>query len=726
MSGGEARQAGDERALFTPPPLDAADPLFPGLPSNAAAVEAEAQNPREQIATRRPADALRWVRGRAGQRMPASIGAHIRAAATADWERGADFLLAPVCLCAGALIYFSLEQEPALYELLSVMGALVAACFLARERIVLRYLLIGLTLVALGMGAAKFETWRTGTKMLGGEISTLLTGRVARIEHQASGRVRLTIDVTETARPALKYSPERVRVTARGIPETIRTGEGVSGVVRLRPPSGPVRPGSYDFSFNSYFDGIGANGFFLTGPQPVQLGEPASWGVLASVWLERVRAALAARVRSSVGGTPGEIAAALIAGVTAGIPEQANEAMRISGIYHVISISGLHLALVAGAVMVSMRAAFALFPVFASRRPVKKYAAGIALVVVFFYLLLSGAAVATQRSFIMLAVMLSAMFFDRAALTMRNLAIAAVIVIVISPHEVAGPSFQMSFAATAALIAAYAAWSERRTRTPRAVMRDRPRIVRAARFVALYGGGIAVTSIVAGAATAFFGAWHFNRIAPLGLIANLASMPVVSLLVMPWAVAAVALMPFGLDWLPLAVMGKGITLMLAIAGWVANRSPLDEVGITPLSAVVFFSLALAILTISTTFLRAAAIPFLAAGILILAGRQTPHLLVAEDARLIAMPVAGSGIAVNRARPNGFTIENWARALMANDVVKPRAETTLFAAATPAFDALAANGFSCDAGLCIARHESGAVIAHAATPKRRCRPAASAR
>ena len=294
---------------------------------------------------------------------------------------------------------------------------------------------------------------------------------------------------------------------------------------------------------------------------------------------------------------------------------------------------------------------------------------------------------------------------------MRNLAIAAMIVIAIAPHEVAGPSFQMSFAATAALIAAYAAWSEWRSRRLNTTMgKERSLTARAARFVLLYGGGIAMTSLVAGAATALFGAWHFNRIAPLGLVANLAAMPVVSLLVMPWALAGVALMPLGLDWLPLTVMEKGITIMLAIADWVAARSPLDEVGIVPVATVLLFSVALLLLTVSGSLLRACAIPLLVAGAVIAAIRQPPDLVIAEDAQLVAMPMEDGRLAVNRARPNPFTMENWARALLAAEIVKPRSTAIVPAAAT----SLPAGDFSCSEDLCPAPHAKGAIVAHAAS------------
>src|SRR6185295_8176496 len=139
----------------------------------------------------------------------------------------------------------------------------------------------------------------------------------------------------------------------------------------------------------------------------------------------------------------------------------------------------------------------------------KKYAAGAALVALSVYLFISGMAVAAERSFIMIGVMLVAALFDRAALTMRNLAISAIAIIAVSPHEVAGPSFQMSFAATAALIGAYAFWAERRRDRPAPVHTDAGRLLRAVRHVGFYATGLATTSLIAGAATAVFGVYHF-------------------------------------------------------------------------------------------------------------------------------------------------------------------------------------------------------------------------
>lgn len=640
----------------------------------------------------------------------ARAGAALRGAFDDELDHGNAFLFAPVFLAAGALWYFAAADEPDLAALL--VGAIVAAvlAILARQRPALRAAFLALLLTICGVLAASVETWRAGTTMLGAEITTVLTARVARIEHQASGRARLTLDLLATERPELRHAPERVRVTARTIPPGLRPGDAVRGVVRLMPASGPVRPQSYDFSFRSYFDGIGAVDFFLSGPEPATGDWPApSPAMRAGAWIEGLRQRMADRIEKTIGGAEGAIAAALVTGIRAGIPEEINEALRIAGLYHVISISGLHMALVAGTLMVALRGGFALAPSFSMRRPVKKYAAFAALLATAFYLLLSGGDVAAQRSFLMLAVMLLAVMCDRAALTMRNLAISAVLILLVTPHEVAGPSFQMSFAATAALVAAYAAWSARRERRLTAPAPRRSRVAASLRTAARYAAGLSATSVVAGLATALFTAWHFQQVAPMGLFANLAAMPIVSVVVMPMAVLASALMPLGLDGPPLIVMGQGIAAMNAIAIWLAERSAFDATGAIPLGAVLLLAAALAVLTMAGSALRWAAAPLLLAGAGILAlSSAVPDGLVSEDGGLVAMRLSDGRVAVNRPRPRGFTIENWQRALAARAIARPQTaqDSDILAPA-------AESAFSCRDGLCLARHASGAVIAHAA-------------
>jgi competence protein ComEC len=639
-------------------------------------------------------------------------------AAGTEFDRGLAFLLVPVFLATGAMFYFSFPNEPGWIQPLATTLALAVLTFTTRSQPTVHLACGAALLVALGVVAAKAETWRVGGQMLGSEISTRLTGRVVSIDDMDSGRVRLTIDVLSTARPKLRYQPARVRLSARAIERGTRPGSVVSGFARLLPPTGPVRPDSYDFSFDSYFAGIGASGFFLTNPK-LQPGVSAPLSSRFWAAVEDARNGIADHIRTSIGGPEGEIAAALIVGVRAGIPDEINEAMRKTGIYHIISISGLHMALVAGTVMALLRGAFAVFPGFSSRRPVKKYAAAAALFAIGAYLLISGIVVAAERSFIMLAVMLTAVLFDRAALTMRNLAISAIAVILMSPHEVVGPSFQMSFAATAALVGAYAGWADRKNNRPRAgPPPQRSLLVHLTRRFLAGMGGVAMTSIIAGGATTLFAMWHFQRVAPLSLFANLAAMPIVSLVVMPFAVFGAALMPFGADFPFLYVMGEGLGAMVAISGWLAVHSPIDAVGLVSGRSVLFVTIALVIATMATTWLRVFALPFALAGLVTIHQVRTPDVLVSEDARLVALPIGGGELAVSRARPNQFIVDNWRRALDAETVVLP--ESPKGGDARFIADHMLAlppeTPFLCSPELCLARHPSGTFVATAKTAR----------
>ena len=320
---------------------------------------------------------------------------------------------------------------------------------------------------------------RAGTKMMGGEISTRLTGRVTVIEHQANGRIRLTIDVIGTERPKLKYVPQRVRVSARTIPDGLKAGDVVTGVARLGPPSGPTRPGGYDFSFNSYFDGIGANGFFLNGPELRRQPRRCRRRRNSSPLVENLRTDLANHIRarnrrrpkarspqhSSPASGPAFPKTSTKRCGAPGLPTSCRSPACTWRWSPRRSCSCCAWALPSSPISRpaarsrNTRQAPRLWrsPSISSSQ---------------------ASAVAAERSFIMIGVMLTAMLFDRAALTMRNLAISAIVIIAVSPHEVAGPSFQMSFAATAALIGAYAGVvgapsrpGRRRRRRTRAVAR---------------------------------------------------------------------------------------------------------------------------------------------------------------------------------------------------------------------------------------------------------------
>lgn len=691
MSQGEGRPVveADERALLRELPLAPNSPPLPLAP---------------RPAPPKPTTRLGIDPGRAAS-LPRAITSAMLSALRDEEARGSVFLFLPVVLGVGAIIYFALPVEPPLSGIVLGMVVLGPLAWVARHRTQARLLLVSVFLVVAGMLAGKVETLRLATPMLGAGVTTHVTGRVRSISRDERGHVRMTIDVLSTSRPRLRYGPDRIRAWARKVPDDMTVGSGMSGLVRLLPQSGPLRPNGYDFAFQGYFDGIGARAFLLGEPKVVAISSPSNPLERLGLAAARLRSSLTARIRADIGGQTGAVAAALITGEKAGIADDVNEALRVSGLAHLLSISGLHMALVAGTIMLVLRAMMALFPGYAARHAVKKQAAVAALVMAAVYLVLSGAGIATQRSFIMLLVMLLAVLADRSAITMRNLAIAALIIIVVAPHEIVGPSFQMSFAATAALIAAYAWWSGRR----RGQADDaKGRGVgfglfgRAVRLVA----GIAATSLIAGIATGIFAAFHFNRLAPLGFVANVLAVPVFSIAVMPLGILGVVAMPFDLDGLPLRLMGHGIGVVIGIARWVAGLSPNGGTGLMPESALLLLALALVAASMLATRLRLAAVPLAAVGLFAFYRERPPDIAVSEDARLAVVRTGDGSLAVSRSRPNAFTLNDWKRAYRATHIVK--------VAKVPS-NAARHEGFVCQGHVCTAGSAGGYVVAYASAP-----------
>ncbi len=623
-------------------------------------------------------------------------------------SRGTPFLFAPVFLGTGAIFYFAASNEPSLL-LLAAMALVLLTVW--QYRLVAghkAWLAAALCMVACGAMFAKIETISATTTMLGGEISTQADLRIRKLEI-AEKAVRITADVLATSKPVLKYAPSRIKVTLRNAPAGLKAGDIISARFGLQPPSGPVRPGGYDFAFHSWFAGVGATGYSMG--KITKLPEnPAGWRDQIAFGLENTRMAIAAKVMAVIPGTDGAMAAALIAGVSGGIDEDTNEAMRLTGLAHIISISGLHMALVAGVFMVAIRLGFALFPAFASRLPVKKYGAAVALFASFLYLLLSGAGVATMRSFIMLAVMLIAVLFDRQALTLRNLAISAILILIVTPHEVMGPSFQMSFAATAALISAYSWISERQQeQTSYQTHSKWPRVKQ---FLV----GATLTPIVAGLATALFSAWHFHRLSPMGLPANLAAMPAVSLIVMPFAVLSALAMPFGLEYWPLKIMGEGVHLMLDIARYFAKLSPAGLSGAISVYAYFITTFGLLLLCLLQTRLRLIGLAMLPIVLILLANPPSPDLLISENAKLVAYVAKDGRLFVNRTRPNGFTTQTWQRANRSTSIVKPGNDATAKTTEDLYRHAAANKGqFICNTNMCVLQTETGNRVAYVEQP-----------
>ena len=282
----------------------------------------------------------------------------------------------------------------------------------------------------------------------------------------------------------------------------------------------------------------------------------------------------------------------------------------------------------------------------------KKIAAVVAMGGATAYCIFSGADVATERSLIMTLVMLGAILVDRAALSMRNLALAAMIVLLREPEALLGPSFQMSFGAVAALIAFAERWEGRSRAAPPPAL---PWPLGPIWTAAL---GILVTTMLATAATAPFGAYHFQTFNPFGLLGNAMALPFVSLFVMPAAVFGVLAYPFGLDWPAWALMGLASDAVLKVAHWVAtiDHSTVTVAAFGP-AVLTCFALALLWLTLWTTGWRwLAALP-LVFGVAIAGKPERPEILIERDGSGLAVRGPDGRLAI-AGKPSRFVLQQW--------------------------------------------------------------------
>lgn len=570
-----------------------------------------------------------------------------------------------ISYAVGIACYFELPEEPRLWALLPVtcgVGAWVLRAHL--KGTVARGAPFLLMLLA-GMSVATLRTAWVEAPLLARAMSGSLSGKVLGVEASGSrGRLRLLVQPHSFQNrrtgvlPAEKL-PHLVRLTSPA-GENIHIGDRISGSVRLFPPSGAVRPGGYDFSFRAFYDGLGATGFSY-GRLKVEPAQTLTFLLSARKWLSDTRQRLTERIRRYAGaGDKGELAAALLVGERNGISDEAEEALRQSGLAHILAISGLHMALVAGGTYAAMLALLAAFPFLALRVPIHRVAALGALVVALGYLVLSGASVATVRAFIMIALVFLGLLVGRRGLTMHSAAIAGLVILTIAPESLLEPGFQMSFAAVISLIAVYekarewfAGQSERVPFEELGLGR------RLARKISIWVISLVVTALVAGTATGIIGLYHFGRLAPLGVVGNLLAMPLVSLVVMPAGVLGMVAMPFGLDAGPLAVMGLGLSGVLKAARFTAALGPdLSGVGtLSPHAALSFLTAFLTLLLLGGKRRLVLVPAFGLLGSVLVALYVPPDVYISDRGVTLAARDPDGGLRV-AARRSGFAAENW--------------------------------------------------------------------
>lgn len=582
-----------------------------------------------------------------------ALGRRVAAAIRREAEERRLFPWLAVAYGLGILAAFAADGPLSRWPPL-VAGAMAATgAAAARGRPVLFCALVALTAVALGFACAVVRVEGVAAPILARMTIAKFEGVVENVEERASGgRIVLRVTALDKVEPASR--PTRIRVGARSL-DGIRPGDAVAGTARLLPPPEAARPGGYDFARDVYFRGIGAVGSVSGRLRRIDPGH-LDLGLRATAAIDMARNVLTRRIADSIGGQAGAVAAALITGKRALIDEPTNDALRAAGIYHIVSISGLHMVLAAGAFFWITRALLALSPGLALSWPIKKIAALAGMAGAIAYNVFSGSDVATERSLFMILVMQGAILVDRPALSLRNLAISALLVLTREPETLLGPSLQMSYAAVAGLIA-MAEWQRRRRRAGE----PGDPIRRAAIWVGAALFGTVATTLVASIATGPFSTFHFQNLQPYGIIGNAATLPLVSFVVMPCAVAGVAAFPFGLDRPIWIVMGWGVAAVLRLAEWVAALDgSVMVVRAFGTGALALLAVAIVIATLPVSSLRLAALVPGVLGLWLAGTAPRPEVYVARDGSGAAIR-GRDGRLVGVGRAAAFTLEQWLKA-----------------------------------------------------------------
>lgn len=601
------------------------------------------------------------------RRMPANL----RAVVAEEVEHRRPFLFAPVILGGGSAVWFATPGEPATLMLASLLAiaSILFVWFRHRHR-VLECLALAMLLGVTGALLARVETGHRPTAMLTRPVTAWITARVMAREPAGQGNWRYRLALVSSGLLLTDGPPGVINVTGRSPPAAI--GEVVRGRARLQPPSGPAAPGLFDPSFAAHFTGVGGTGYFLGRPQAYfgPLAESANgWSDRALLALARLRAYIGDHIRQTVGGDEGALAAALVTNEQRSISPAAVEALRQSGLAHIVAISGMNMVLAAGVFFVGLSLLLSFSVRLSQSLSTRKIAAAGAVAGTAAYYLLSGFALSAERAFIMMIVSLLAVLAGRPAISLRSIAISALAILVISPSAALSASFQLSFSGTLGLVVAYEGWARRRSRQASAPRQG------VFRFVSRLGSllaGIAVTALVGGLSTALFSVAHFQRFPLPGFLANMLAAPLIDLLIMPMALAAVLAMPFGLDWPFLGLMGLGLRAVLGIASLVADLGGEVTIRQLPLSSLLLAGTGFLLLLLLRTRLRMSGLLLMIAALVVLrltAMPSQPDLLIHEDGETGALVLDGH-LAIARQSSSAYVTDQWQRMLGNPDLVPP--------------------------------------------------------
>ena len=569
------------------------------------------------------------------------------------WQKDKDrrILWLPVLFGLGIALYFYCPQEPSKWATLGVIETLIISAVLFRHYPqILRLLGLVACLVA-GFTCVQVKSIWLAQDMPDLPSETFyFKGKVAKIDTNYQGRLRLILkDIADFDDNIYKGM---YRVTQRSKTAVPAIGDCVEMVGTISKLPTEVVVGGYQFDRKGYFEGLKGTGYAESRWFRVECETPEKFSLQKEIFA--VRQAIVKRINRVLPKSEAAIAAAIIAGEKGAVDEDLYTRYRNSGLAHFLSISGLHMTMIVGLMFFIVRLFCALIPAIALRYDSKKIAAVFAFGVSLAYLLISGMAVPALRAFVMTTIVLMAVITDRRAISMYSVALAALLILFISPEVLISASFQMSFAAVVGLIVFY----EKTAARVQKWFKD-SRLRMGLKYILIYVFGVIISDFIASIMTLPFSIYHFNMIALYTTLGNLLAGPVIGFVIMPMVLLSLLLMPFGLESLTLKGAGAGIELLNQITDYVSS---LPNAGFKVVSMPHW---GLMLITVGGLWLclwksgwRRFGIIGIIAGMATLCMTKVPDVLVAPEAKAIAFKNKSGELEIVSGHTGRFAKEIW--------------------------------------------------------------------
>lgn len=574
-------------------------------------------------------------------------------------EQNRWFLWLPVLFALGIGVYFLLPTEISIWWTLTIIELMVfVAIYFRYQNTLLAWLMISAIMV-LGFANIQLKSvYLNHQKEIKNEERQYVAGRIEKIDYNYRGSQRLLIS------NATNFDRNRnfgtVRISLRTKDSGFRVGQCVEMAANLMPISKPGMVGGYQFDRKAYFEKMDANGYALSQVSEIDCVGRVSLSNRFSYFVDGLRGKIITHIREVLPADQASITTAIVAGEQGVISRKIIQNYRDSGLAHFLSISGLHMTMIAGLMFFLVRLIIAFIPPIALRYDSKKIAAVFAILISIFYLFISGMQIPAQRAFIMNFIVVLGIFLGRKAISMRTISWAALIVLVLTPQALVGASFQMSFAAVVALIAFYEKYAGPLQRFLNGERNDASGwIIKVLKIIWIYVIGILVSDLVASLATMPFAIYHFNKISIYTTLANLLAGPVIGIIIMPFVLIALLLMPLGLDYWPLKLVGFGIEQVNNITAYVAS---LPNAGYQVLS-MPFWGLALIVvgglwLCIWNRPWRKWGWLAILIGVLSIFTMKAPDVMIDAESGVLALKDNQGDLVIMPSRGNRFIKQMW--------------------------------------------------------------------